>query len=507
MGRVFRWTLTAMLLGIVAHASGSAAAGDWPRGTPPSQGVDPQGLLAMLDFIEREKPSLHSLMLVRHGHVVLDVAFYPFSKGDRHDIASCTKTVTATLVGIAMGQGKIKGVDAPMVELLSKRSFGNVDERKRSIRLEDLLTMRSGLYCLDDGWSQFQMFHSPHWVQFGMDLPATKQPGKEFQYFSVNSHLLSAIVRDATQQPPDEFAERVLFQPIGIENAGWPRDPQGLAHGWGDLRLTAEQMCRLGWLFLKRGEWEGKRVVPKEWIQSMTVRRVTPGGRHRALGYGYQIWIGDEGPIFRGRGGQRVYVLPRHDAVFVTQSGASRAQEPLLDRLLSEYIIPSLKKDAVTESSIVVELNAKIERAREPINSRAPAPLPAIALAVSKKRFEMSNNPYFSALTLDFQPTGGVKEGSEATITMSFPPIHRMSPITYRLGLDGQPRFSPGRHGEPAALHGEWKGNVFHLDFDELGNINHWAIAMTFNDGVVDVTMSEKTGLPPMRASGRSRSP
>ncbi len=216
---------------------GTDPSNDWSTDTPERHGIGSGQIKAVLETLRRERVGLHSLLVVRNGKLVFETYAYPFTSNNRHDLASCTKTVTATLVGIAKDEGAIKGVDQSVVSFFPVRTIARLDDAKKAVRIEDLLTMRSGIAHINEAIFQMQLFQSADWVKFCLDMPVRAEAtGRKFQYFNGNSHLLSAIVQGATSTATDDFAKEKLFEPMGINSFGWPRDPQGVSWGWGDLR-------------------------------------------------------------------------------------------------------------------------------------------------------------------------------------------------------------------------------------------------------------------------------
>jgi CubicO group peptidase (beta-lactamase class C family) len=470
---------------------------EWHRSTPEAQGIDSNLLADMLESLLADNPGIHGIMIVRHGVVILDLSFYPYASTSKHDIASCTKTVTALTLGKLIDQGTIAGVDTKLVDCFPKRTIAQLDDRKRAVKLQDLLTMRSGLGFFQQTVSQLAMFQSPDWVAYCLNVKVVRPPGEIFEYFNGNPHLLSAVITAATQRPADQIANEDIFKPIGITDFAWPRDPQGVSWGWGDLRLATESMARLGLLVLHQGQWNGQPVLSTKWIEDMTTPHVQSTGNKRLPYYGYQIWLADRLIAFQGRGGQRIWIDRAHDLVAVTTAGASRAQQDTIDDLWPKFILPAIKENPLPElPEAQNRLRLLIKRA-----TTAPAPqpindLPAVAKEIDGVRFKMSPNPYAEAVQVSFL------KPSEAELQLDLPAIHRHPNLKLIVGLDGVPRLSPGRYGEPAALTGKWKENTLEIDFDELANINHWKIKLTFTPPTVRLDMSEGTELPPIRSKG-----
>ncbi|HII80645.1 MAG TPA: beta-lactamase family protein, partial [Methanosarcina sp.] len=153
--------------------------GGWRTSTPEQQGMDSEKLAELLDYVQENDINIHSLLVIRNGYVVTDAYFYPFSNGSVHDVASVTKSVTGTLIGIAISEEYIAGVDQPVLEFFPNRTVANVDANKKAMTLEDLLTMRSGFECVNEPYEVTleQMEDSPDWVQFTLDLPMAEEPG------------------------------------------------------------------------------------------------------------------------------------------------------------------------------------------------------------------------------------------------------------------------------------------------------------------------------------------
>jgi CubicO group peptidase (beta-lactamase class C family) len=471
------------------HGSGNS----WETTSPEAVGIDSSRLALAFAFLEKERVPIHTLTIVRHGRVVLDVAFEPFPRGGRHDIASCSKSVSALLVGLAIADGKIKGTDSLLVDLFPNRTIANRNDRKGRLKLRDILTMRSGLFCIQDALSQIQMFQSPDWVQFCLDLPCAREPGSTFQYFSLNSHLLSAAVQSAYGRSAFDLARERLFAPIGIHDAQWPADPQGTTRGWGDLRLTSLDLARLGLLMLQRGRWGDQQILPATWIDEMTSPLAPTGRSNQFKSYGYQTWVTDNSAVFKGRGGQRLFMIPSQDLIVVTTAGASDDQEIAIDRLVPEFVLP-----AVISPQPLSENPEALARLRT-----LPIPTPTVAeptstpLPLSGNRYVMDPNFYLREFQISWT-------GSETLrFKMSLPEVHGVDDLTFDVGMDGKQRIAPGRYGEPAALRGRWDNNKLIIDFDELGNINHWTITLEFEADTVQMTMSEVTDLPTVKVRGK----
>jgi hypothetical protein len=259
---------------------------------------------------------------------------HPFYQGrEVHSLQSVTKSVTATLIGIAIERGEIPGVDTPVFELLSDYDLSGLDPRVRDATLEDLLTMRLGIEWhendrpLDDTNTTLQLEKSDDWVAFTLAQPADSDPGGKWNYNSGGSHLMSAIILQATGQTTAEYAEDHLFGPLGIQDYHWKRDPQGLPDTEGGLYLAAEDLARIGVLYLQDGVWDGERLLPEGWVAAATARHVddvAPNNPNWNWGYGYQWWRLDASGLDvwagLGFGGQNLIVIPDRGLVGVINS-------------------------------------------------------------------------------------------------------------------------------------------------------------------------------------------
>ncbi len=230
---------------------------EWPLSTPEAQGMRSEVLADMMAHITDRSFHIDSILIVRNGHVVLDAYFWPFKKGEKHIIHSCTKSVMSALIGIAIDKDYIRNVEQPITDFFPGKTLANMDARKKSITLEDLLTMSSGLKCRDSylyRWKGLlEMRASADWGQYVLDLPMVEAPGERFEYCNGVSYLLPVIIQNTTKIRTLEFARRHLFEPLGIQDVGWDTSPQGVDIGWGEMRLRPHDMARFGWLYLYQG--------------------------------------------------------------------------------------------------------------------------------------------------------------------------------------------------------------------------------------------------------------
>jgi CubicO group peptidase (beta-lactamase class C family) len=259
---------------------------EWRSATPEEQGIDAAMLADALLTMRDRGIDIHSLLIIRNGQVLSEAYFYPYDGKTVHEVASVTKSVMTTLIGIAADQGKLS-LDDPVLSFFPERTVANRDARKEAITVRHLSSMSSGLDCTDEGDEQTlkEMRVSSDWVQFALDRPMRWEPGEHFVYCSPAIHLLSPILEQATGMPALDFARRYLFEPLGIREVMWLTDPQGSNRGSEGMYLHPHDMARLGYLWLKGGEWDGTQIISSEWVQD-AVKPQMQVNEEDAYGYG-----------------------------------------------------------------------------------------------------------------------------------------------------------------------------------------------------------------------------
>jgi CubicO group peptidase (beta-lactamase class C family) len=344
---------------------------EWRISTPEEQGVQSKKLADMLELILAQKHSVESVTIIRNGFLVLDAYLYPFKKDTKHIIHSCTKSITSALVGIAIDKSFIKGVNQPILDFFPEITPANLNAEKRAITLEHLLMMAPGLQCQDSYryvWrGLMEMRQSTDWIKFMFDLPMSEAPGTRFEYCNGASFLLSAIIQKVTEITAHEFAKKHLFEPLGIIDVHWPTNPQGITIGWGEMWLMPHDMAKIGLLYLNKGRWEDRQVVPADWVETSTRRHIT-GTLFE--GYGYQWWIDPAGYYMAvGYLGQFIFVIPDKQMVVVFTSDLEGRSFYIPKKILDQYIIP-----AAVSSRPIPATSAQTSRLHSLINECAVAP-------------------------------------------------------------------------------------------------------------------------------------
>jgi CubicO group peptidase (beta-lactamase class C family) len=476
-------TLTAVI------ATPSASEG-WPVSTPEEHGVD-SGLLAdALLAIRDAIPNIHSVTIAGGGSLVLDAYFYPYDETSPHDVASVTKSITTTLVGIAIDQG-VFALDDPVLSFFPDREIANRDEFKERMTIEHLASMTSGFACEaePDEPTLAAMEGSEDYVQFALDLPMVAEPGTTFSYCSPGMHLLSAILTEATGMTESEFAQEYLFGPLGFGTVFWAEDPQGYSHGWGDAVIHPHDMAKLGQLFLNGGVWNGEQIVSETWIDdAVSVQASTASA---STGYGFGWWVeqdpaagGEFGAV--GRGGQFITVLPQPGSVVVVTGGAADFD----DAQVLELIAPAIVNPAGPLPPNP-QAAAKLEATLETLLAQPepqPFSLPETASAISGVRYLFgAGNPLgVESLQVTFD------DSAEAGLDTTF--AGGGDPFTGAIGLDGVFRTSPGTWDLPVGMRGTWTdGHTFVFERDEIANNGALIVTLRFDGDDVTVEVQERT--------------
>lgn len=241
----------------------------WPTSTPEEQGIESAALARLVAYGTERK--FDSLLIARHGKIVLDAYYAPYSADVPHIINSSTKAVIGTLAAMAIKDGLLDSTDHPVLDFFADRSILNLGDRKKAITVQHLLDMTSGIEWREptDGLpvTFFQMERSADWTKFVLDLPMANAPGELFNYNSGNPQLLSAILTKLTGLSAEDYARARLFGPLGIGEWRWRRDPQGISTGGNGLALLPRDMAKIGYLYLRHGEWEGKTLLPPAFVE------------------------------------------------------------------------------------------------------------------------------------------------------------------------------------------------------------------------------------------------
>ena len=411
-----------------------------PRSNPEAQGVSSPALLDFVEAADKSIDAMNSFMLVRHGYVVAEGWWSPYNAEAPHSLYSLSKSFTSTAVGLAIAEGKLS-LDDPVLKFFPDDAPSDPSNNLKSMRVSDLLRMSTGHQ------SEPQRTPDKPWTTSFLRQAVPFKPGTHFLYNTSATYMLSAIVQQATGMTLLDYLKPRLFEPLGIEHPTWEASPQGISTGGYGLSIRTEDIARFGQLYLRKGEWNGKQLVPSTWIEAATARQTSNGSNPKSdwdQGYGYQFWRCRHN-AYRGDGafGQYCVVLPEQDAVIAITSGVKDMQSVL--NLVWDKLLPALKPSALATDD---ESQKKLERTLNGLTVR-PAEGSARPANVSKKKFVFpTNTRKLESLSLESDDQGDTL-------------IARFNGVDQRIAC-GRGAWKKGRIAyaafteQPAAASGAW---------------------------------------------------
>jgi CubicO group peptidase (beta-lactamase class C family) len=324
-----------------------------PRSTPAAEEVNAKGIADYLEAVKESGQDLHSLMIVRNGKVVSEQWFGDNAADKPHVLFSVSKTYTATAIGFAVAEGRLKVTDR-VASFFPDKMPASVGDHLKELEIRHLLTMSSG-HDTEPG-RDARNGGNADWLEAFFATPLEHKPGTQFVYNSMATYVLSAIIQKTTGEKLIDYLSPRLFQPLGIVGATWQESPQGInTGGWG-LSVTTEDMAKLGLLILQKGQWNGQQLLPGRWFDEATASHIEslPAGSKKEnltmkpedsdwlQGYGYQMWRSRHNS-FRadGANGQYILVLPEKNAVIAITANIKDMQAEL--NLVWQYLLPALK--------------------------------------------------------------------------------------------------------------------------------------------------------------------
>jgi CubicO group peptidase (beta-lactamase class C family) len=428
------------VLAVLACGGSVSLAAELPRGAPEAQGVSSAALLEFVNAADQSIDAMNSLMVVRHGHVVAEGWWSPYDARAPHSLYSLSKSFTSTAVGMAVAEGKLS-VDDEVLKFFPEDAPSKPSQNLKSMRVSDLLRMSTGQQSEpkrlpDTVWTKVFLAH---------DVPF--KPGTHFLYNTSATYMLSAIVQKATGMTVLDYLKPRLFEPLGIENPTWETSPQGISTGGYGLSIRTEDIARFGQLYLQKGEWNGKQLVPAAWVEAATARQTSNGSNPQSdwdQGYGYQFWRSRH-HAYRGDGafGQYCIVLPEQDAVIAITSGVKDMQAVL--NLVWDKLLPALKTAPLAANH---ESRRQLERTLSTLTlhpqegSGTPAP------AAHKTYVFPANTQKLESLTLQRDDPG-------ATLVAKINGVEQRIPCGHGEWRNGQFAFGTLTK-QPAAASGAW---------------------------------------------------
>ena len=333
-----------------------------PRATPESQGVSTESIINFIRTADQDVNSMHSFMLLRNGKVVAEAWWEPESASKPHVLWSLSKSFTSTAVGLAVQEGKLS-VDDEVLKFFPEETPGDASANLKAMRVKDLLTMATGHK------DEVNLRTETDWINAFLKHPVPHKPGTHFKYNTPATFMQSAIVQKVTGEKVVDYLQSRLFDPLGIEAPKWDENPQGVSLGGYGLYLKTEDIAKFGQLYLQKGNWNGKQLVPESWIATATSKQVSNGSSPNSdweQGYGFQFWRCRHN-AYRGDGkdGQFCVVIPEQNAVVVMTANSTNLQGQLnvvWDKLLNGFHDKPLPDNAAATaelSKLTTELKAK----------------------------------------------------------------------------------------------------------------------------------------------------
>lgn len=324
------------------------------RSNPEAEGISSSAILNFIKAIEQHAHPLEAVqgfMLLRHGNVVAEGWWKPYGPQYPHALYSLSKSFTSTAIGLAVNEGLLT-VDDPVLKFFPEDVPANPSENLKSMRVRHLLSMNTG--HKEDTTLHVFRGKDNNWARAFLSLPVEYQPGTWFVYNTAATYMLSAIITKLTDESLLEYLHPRLFDPLGIENPFWETDPRGINVGGTGLHIKTEDIARFGQMYLQKGLWQGKQLVPEAWIAEATKATSdntnTQTNPDWTMGYGYQFWRCRHN-AYRGDGafGQYCIVLPEQDAVLTMISGVQDMQNVM--NKVWEHLLPAFQPDALPADS------------------------------------------------------------------------------------------------------------------------------------------------------------
>ena len=314
----------------------------WAEASPSEAGLDPALLDEAAEYLMR-RPYVDSFLVVRGGALVYERYFQGTQPWHSQNVHSSSKSLLGAVTGVAVAEGVIDDIDDAVADYLPAL-FEEVDDPdKHDITVRHLLTMSAGFEWTEDV-DEYWLEENPDWLRAILRLPMEAAPGEVFNYSSAQTHLLAAVIAEASGMSYCDYLHARLLEPMGVQAEHMGRDPQGYFSGGYNLYLTPRELATFGKLTLARGEWEGEQLVPADWMDAAVTGHMDAGGGYE---YGYLFWLlrltAVEVDIAWGYGGQLVYTFPEHDlAVIITTNTHDYEPDFHGTDVLMRYVLPAI---------------------------------------------------------------------------------------------------------------------------------------------------------------------
>jgi CubicO group peptidase (beta-lactamase class C family) len=325
-----------------------------PRGTPEAQGISSRAILDFVGAVDKNINTMHSFMIVRHGQVIAEGWWKPETADKPHVLWSLSKSFTSTAVGLAIQEGKLN-LDDPVLKFFPDDAPSDSSASLKAMTVRDLLTMTGG-----HDTEPKAVGGAPSVKQF-LAHPVVHKPGTHFQYNTMGTYTLSAIVTKVTGQTVLEYLKPRLFAPLEIENPRWDASPEGNSLGGYGLWLRTEDIAKFGQLYLQQGKWNGRQLIPQDWVEQATSKQVPNDQESHAQmgsdwkqGYGFQFWRCQH-HAYRGdgAGGQFCVVMPDQDVVIAITADHANMQAEL--DAIWDHLLPAFQTEALPANAAAQE--------------------------------------------------------------------------------------------------------------------------------------------------------
>jgi CubicO group peptidase (beta-lactamase class C family) len=370
-----------------------------PRSTPEQQGVSSASINLFLDEVAKSKIEFHSIMVIRHGHVIAEGWWSPYRPTLRHTLYSLSKSFTSTAVGLAVGEGRLS-IEDFVISFFPSDLPPEPNANLKAMKVKHLLTMSTG-HVKDT--IQPMRHGKDTWVKTFLSQPVDREPGTFFLYNTGATYILSAILQKITGHTLLQYLRPRFFDPLGIEGEDWETDPLGINTGGYGLRVKTEDIAKFGQFYLQKGKWRGKQILSSKWIDQATSSQIVsnPSNPTRpkeeddwAQGYGFQFWRCRPGG-YRADGafGQFSMVMPEYDSV-IAITGESFSMQKSMD-LVWSYLLPAMDKTKIklaADTRGESDLKRRMGKLRlEPPTFNAVSPIVDV---VSGKEFVLEPNEF-----------------------------------------------------------------------------------------------------------------
>jgi CubicO group peptidase (beta-lactamase class C family) len=382
----------------------SRGSGPFPRSTPEQQGIASASILDFLAAIKSGGQEFHSIMIIRHGHVVAEGWWSPFTKDDHQQLYSLSKSFTGTAIGMAADEKKLS-IEDPVISFFPDDRPATISDNLAALKVKHLLSMSVG-QAKDSILTLEATPAGTRWEKTFLELPVVYEPGTRFLYNSGSSYMLSSIVKKVTGMPAHEYLKPRLYDPLGITGATWTENAEGVNMGASNLRIRTEDIGKLGQLYLQKGTWDGQQLVSQEWVAIASKKEIDTGTGNGSwsAGYGYQFWMNPIGG-FRADGayGQYSMVFPDKDTVVVITSESADKETTM--HTVWDHLYPALTDNTTLPANAAD--HDKLQQELKSLTLPPPQfnPQSPLAASISGKKYLLDSNP-FNARAVSFRFEG-----------------------------------------------------------------------------------------------------